>query len=156
MKIVYVMLQLQVALPVILAANLVLFLMAKSYWCFLLPIAVWALLIISFFWLAASNTRAADRIEQAYDESARGKGYGDTALWQRLNDRKEQARRTQGNLFFIIGAQTLLALAFQIAGYVKAKKRNLFWWTRTLFIVLAIAWLLLAALWSAVPTGPMI
>jgi hypothetical protein len=49
-----------------------------------------------------------------------------------------------------------LVLAFQKAAYVKTKRRNLFWWTSTLFIVLTIAWLALAALWAVVPTGPIV
>jgi hypothetical protein len=40
--------------------------------------------------------------------------------------------------------------------YWASAKRTLFWWTRTLFIALAIGWLVLAALWAIVPTGPLL
>jgi hypothetical protein len=152
---IYFILQIKVLLPVILATNLALVLRVKPYWRFLLPVALWMLLVISFFILADANTRAFDRIDHAYDESTKGQSYGDTALWQQMNARRAETGQTQRNLFLVIGAQTLLTVAFQIAGYFMTGRRNLYWWTRTLFIMLATAWLLLAALWAIVPTGPL-
>ena len=152
----YFVLKWQVALPAIVAINVTLVLMVKTYWRFLLPIAVWMGLFASFFVLAHANSRQADRIQQAYDESARGRSYGDTTLWQKLKDGQAHARLTQLEMFWLLGFQTLLVLVTQIAGFVKTGRRNLFWWTRTLFVVLAIGWIILAAFSAIVPTGPLV
>jgi|GEM_PF-4053283 hypothetical protein len=145
-----------VVLPVLLAINLALVLFLKSTLRYLVPIAVWAALLASFFVPAKWNIREENRIGNAYWASAKNRSYGDQGLWQEMETRNLQSQQTQLNLFRLLGVQTLLVLILQMTGYFKTGRRTLFWWTRTLFIALAIGWLVLAALWAVVPTGPLL
>ena len=145
-----------VALPVLLAVNLALVIFLKSILRYLLSIAVWAALMASFFVLVKWNIRDENRIGNAYWASAKNKSYGDRGLWEEMEVRNLQSQQTQLNFFRLLGVQTLLVLILQMTGYFKTGKRTLFWWTRTLFIALAIGWLVLAVLWAIVPTGPLL
>jgi hypothetical protein len=132
------------------------FLFKKSYLGLLIPIVLWICVVVSFFVWRSIYEADIQKAESAYRASFVGRSYGDTKLWEKLQDRISQARQSNLTLFYLLGAQTVVTLIAQVFGYARTGKKKLFWWTRAVFIVLTIVWFILATLLKIVPNPPLI
>jgi len=126
-----------------------LFFLKSKHRFWFIGVALWVLVIITFigwhYYIGEKYKSAEIAYNKTIKTDSNGIGYGDFAIWQKIEEIKNEAAH-HGEIFIaLICLQSIITCLSQVAGYLITKKK-VYNWTSALFIAIAILTVIFAFL----------